>query len=170
MKITGMIEQDDYIAAQWVHMRPRKSMRIVLYGLLIIVIIVYGIAAKDVLWDRNDAFLFPFWLLTAGLGYFIVFFGWFIPFKTKKVYRQHTALQKPFTIEITEEWFRAHSEEGENRTQWSELHKWKEGKRLFLVYRADNVFHMIPKRLLKKPDEVNFFRAVLQKSMRKEST
>jgi hypothetical protein len=170
MNITGIIEANDYIAAQWVHMRPRKSLRIVLYGLLIIVITVYGIAAKDVLWDRNNALLLPFWLLTLGFGYFVIFFGWFIPFKTKRVYRQHTSLQKPFTLEITEEWFRAHSEEGETHTQWSELHKWKEGKKIFLIYRADNMFHMIPKRLLNEPVEMNFLRTVLQQSMGKEST
>jgi hypothetical protein len=168
MNITGKVEVHDYIAAQRLHMRPRKSMRIVLYCLLALMGLVYVFILRDMFWEEQ--YTSEFWILTLVFGYFIIYFGWFIPWKTRRLYAQHTALHKPFALEISHDYFHAKSDEGEAHTKWSEFHKWKEGKKLFLIYRADNLFHMIPKTCLGSSEDMTFFREVLLKNIGKEAT
>lgn len=169
MTITGKIEAADYIAAQWLNMRPRKLMRIIIYCLLLLTGVVYSAMIKDMV-VNDDIRMLPFWLITLVIGYLFVYFGWFLPWKTKKMYMQHKELQKPFELELSAETFHVRSEEGEAHTPWTEFHKWKEGKKLFLIYRSDNLFHIIPKRSFPTAEEETALRVILQEKIGQEST
>ncbi len=81
------------------------------------------------------------------IGYFSVLFL-LIPFKAKKHYRQHKALRNEITMLLSEQGINFKSESGESKLQWSDVHKWKHGKGVYLLYITSNMFHMVPSRAL----------------------
>ncbi len=83
----------------------------------------------------------------GGIGYFSVLFL-LIPFKAKKHYRQHKTLRNEITMLLSEHGINFKSESGESKLHWSDVHKWKHGKDVYLLYITSDMFHMVPSRAL----------------------
>jgi len=86
------------------------------------------------------------------IGYFSVQFI-LTPIKAKKQYRQHRALRSEITMSLTENGINFASESGESRLQWSDIHRWKLGNGIYLLYITSNMFHIIPARAISKKNE-----------------
>ena len=86
------------------------------------------------------------------IGYFAVLFL-LIPFNAKKQYRQHRALRNEITMLLLEQGISFKSESGESKLQWSDIHKWRYGKGIYLLYITSNMFHMVPSRVLSNESE-----------------
>jgi hypothetical protein len=54
---------------------------------------------------------------------------------------------------LSEQGINFKSESGESKLQWSDIHKWKYGKGIYLLYITSNMFHMIPSRILSNESE-----------------
>ncbi|QSX32473.1 YcxB family protein [Shewanella avicenniae] len=86
------------------------------------------------------------------IGYFSVLFL-LIPFNAKKQFRQNRALRAEITMLLLEQGINFKSESGESNLQWSDIHKWKYGKGIYLLYITSNMFHMVPSRALSNEAE-----------------
>ncbi len=86
------------------------------------------------------------------IGYFAVQFL-LIPFNAKKQYRQNRALRNEITMLLSQQGISFKSESGESKLQWSDIHKWKYGKGIYLLYITSNMFHMVPSRALPNENE-----------------
>lgn len=87
------------------------------------------------------------------IGYFFMLML-VIPFNAKRQYRQHRALQNEITMMLLEQGINFKSKSGESKLQWSDIHRWKYAKGIYLLYITTNMFHIVPERVLSS--ETNF--------------
>ena len=87
------------------------------------------------------------------IGYFAVLYL-LIPFNAKRQYKQHRALKNEIHMALSEQGINFKSESGESKLQWSDIHKWKNGKGIYLLYITSNMFHMVPSRALSSENEL----------------
>lgn len=143
MVVEGTISEADYVAAQYLHMRPRPVFAIV--GLLLLALFVWVIVES-----RSLVVIF-------AIVYPMVLFAIIIPWRAKRNFRQHKALSEPISIEIRENGLHRKSQYGESLTPWPHIHHWRQGRRLLLLYPASNMFYIIPGHFFPSPDEYEAF-------------
>ena len=105
------------------------------------------------------------WALPAMLLYLALSFGFGIPFKSKRAYKQRKDLQRPCSFSIGSTGLYISSEGLAGTKPWTDYLKWKEGKTLFLVYLSDNLYQVIPKRFFASESDLNAFREVLSQEI-----
>jgi len=88
------------------------------------------------------------------IGYFAVLYL-LIPFNAKRQYKQHRALRNEISIALAGQGINIKSESGESRLQWNDIHKWKNGNGIYLLYITSNMFHMVPSRALSSKNELS---------------
>lgn len=88
------------------------------------------------------------------IGYFAVLYL-LIPFKAKRQYMQHRALKNEIHMALSEQGINFKSESGESKLQWSDIHKWKNGEGIYLLYITSNMFHIVPSRALSNENELS---------------
>jgi hypothetical protein len=138
MLAEGTITESDYVAAQFLHIRPRPIFAVI--GILLVGMFAFVLVVKSSL------------IKFGILAYFIAWFAVYIPWQAKRVYRQYHALSKPVWMEIREDGLYFKRENAEGLVPWSEILKWRHGKRLLLLYPASNVFHIVPSHFFATPE------------------
>jgi hypothetical protein len=87
-------------------------------------------------------------------GYFVVLYL-LIPFNAKRQYKQQRALRNEISMALSVQGINFESESGESKLQWEDIHKWKKGKGVFLLYITSNMFHIVPSRALSNENELS---------------
>jgi uncharacterized membrane protein YbhN (UPF0104 family) len=167
IEIEGQITAQDYVRAQYLHLRPRPLFGYLEVGLLLFSVLIVGFGIFTFVRDGEN----PTWwlvLLAVG-GYLAAYFLWYLPWQTRRRYAQHKALQSPFRIRVDEEGVFAENEYGQALLPWSFFLKWKEGRHLFLIYHTDGLFQMIPKRSIKSESDIEALRALLSSHARRQA-
>jgi hypothetical protein len=146
VSLKGKFELADLKAAQDLHARTSKFARwmiIILVGVLALFIITGAVfALKN---SMSWTFLtFPVLIL----GFLALYRYWLRPYQIKRVYTQHKELASPFEMELTEDGYNIKNDYGAGKIPWGDFAKWKEDQKIILLYRTDNMFNMVPKRLL----------------------
>lgn len=158
IELEGKLESDDYVRAVYLNMRPRR---------------VYAILGFLVL----GAFLWAAWYSFFGNGaskggltnygflavtaYLVLYFFVYVPWKTRRTFRQQKSLQRRITWNFDDSGLGIESETGQGRIPWADIHKWKENDHLYLLYVSDALYYMIPKRLFSSTDDVGSVRTLL---------
>jgi len=167
MLIKGKLSLDDCKKAQWLHLRPRpllKYIGIILLSLFTFIFIVssYEAIFKGVL-DRR---ILIFWACFA----YIAFFCFFYPLRVKRLYRQHKLLKAPIDYEFRESGIKIKSPSVDANLGWDTFIKWKEGKKLFILYQNDALMNIVPKRFFNSEDDIIAFRQLLGSNIKKQLT
>jgi len=81
------------------------------------------------------------------VGYFAVRYL-LIPLNAKRQYKQNHAFKNEIHMTIFDQGINFKSESGESKLLWSDIHKWKNGNGVYLLYITSNMFHMVPSRAL----------------------
>jgi len=162
IEIRGKILESDYVDAQRLHSRARRVIAIMgvvvlLLGLAVTILNVMAWLNGSI--SAGDAALFPF-LVGLLLAYLFVLRPW----SWRRTYRKHPALHEPVSIDLGDDGLAYASDHGEGELPWRMFIKWREGKRLFLLYSAPNLFHIIPKRTL-EADRVESLRSLLSEKL-----
>ena len=89
----------------------------------------------------------------GAVGYCTVLFL-VIPFNAKKQYEQNRALRAELSMHLSENGISFGAETGESNLKWSDIHKWKYGGGIYLLYITSNMFHMVPSRALVNEKEL----------------
>ncbi len=88
------------------------------------------------------------WLLPCAAMLILAFFMALGPRRLKKSwarqYLSNVAIQKEQTYILGPEGFEAHSENGDSRYRWDELHAWLEKYETFQIYPSENFMFFIP--------------------------
>jgi hypothetical protein len=139
IEITFTLTEKDHLRAQWLHMRPRLVFKVLLVLLLLLVAgALLFLRTGDPLEETGP-------LLTIGVaGGFLLFCYALLPLKWRRLYRNNAFLRREQTFSFDEEALQARSSSGEGRMKWEDLHKWKEGKEVLLIYPAPNLMYVIP--------------------------
>jgi hypothetical protein len=139
MKISGTVSESDFLKSQYLHLKPNLIFSIL--GILIC------LAALMVL-------VFSFsWILLACIAYFVLYFGLFIPWRARKLYREYTAMREPVTVNVSDEGLEFISENGQGILPWVDIRKTKSNKTLLLVYPNRSIFHIIPSHFFASTEE-----------------
>jgi YcxB-like protein len=157
----GQLSESDLLAAQWLHIRPRRSYQLVgmlLLALFLIAVVlgVYGAIRGTVSWFNLSL------AVTSGavLALWAAWFRW----RVRKVYRQQVSLHGDQRYRATDEYLDASSPHGSGILNWSAIVKWRQSDKLVLLYQSDLVFHVIPKRWM-TPDQIGVFAAFLSSNV-----
>ena len=159
MNLIIQLTPEDYVNANFVHMRPRPLIKWAGYFMLLLVVIVLPISIFDTGADQKDGFI-PV-IIVAGLAYLVFLFGFMHPRRLKKIFSQQKMLHAPHSLNITDEAISTKSEVGEAKLTWNYFPKWKEGKNIFLLYQSDVMFHLVPKRCFASLEEMAQFRKLM---------
>src|ERR1700754_1842440 len=162
MELKGRIAVEDMMAAQWVHMRPKRSLAVV--GILLLGVAVLAMA--DSFLGRHPSLTSPMnWILPGALGYMAFSVFILIPRNVRRSYSQRKDLHHEISMVITNAGIESHTERGNSMKPWSDYLKWKEGKSVFLLYLSDQMFQMVPKRFFAAHEDIDVFRGMVRQSI-----
>lgn len=151
MKLYAQLTADDCVAARWLALRPRRSLRIVGYG--VIALFILAIAWQLIEFASGSPLQSGFWWMIAAIAYLGLVFFVFMPWRIRRVYRQQKTLQAPFEVEFGDSAFAGQSKHGSFSIAWSDLHKWKLGQKCLLIYQSEAIMHVIPSRAFASSDQ-----------------
>jgi hypothetical protein len=107
------------------------------------------------------------WGLLVFLVYLFGHYFVYVPLYLKRRYRQHKALQREQSLFPTESGLTVTTENGEGALPWSDFLAWKESDKLFMLYVADGLYHIVPKRFFAQAADIDNFRAMLRRLVRR---
>jgi hypothetical protein len=71
-----------------------------------------------------------------------------LPNFSRRLFHQQRSLRRPWTYRWSDFSIENEGESGITRLEWGELHAWARTKRFFLFYVNDQLYHMLPLRVL----------------------
>ncbi|MGD0866682.1 MAG: YcxB family protein [Rhizomicrobium sp.] len=153
------LEPSDYLAASILHAR-RTFLILPAVGLLLGVV-----GAARLLSPTEDGGQLGRMMIGSGGACLVVYLlSRFVLLRrrTRRIFRQQKGLQRPFEMDWSGDSLKLTTETGNNSLPWSHLLKWREGKRLFLLYLSDVMFYIVPKRAFPDEAAIDEFREVLR--------
>ena len=158
-QIKGQYTLDDFRKAQSLHARQNSASagsRIFLVG---IVALFYFSLLLLVLLGKLQ---WPYLLAPlAILLVFLLFQYLYRPYLLRRVFIRQKELSAPFELELSEQGLSVSNPKGNALIPWTDFKKWTEGKELILLYRSQNTFQMVPKRLFDNESDVQYLREQL---------
>jgi hypothetical protein len=158
LNVEGEITERDYLRAQWLHMKPRRGYRVAGYVVLALFVVTCGLLlfVSVSLGDASPA------VTLLGPVAVILLAGAILRWQYRRIYRRQPSLQGTHSYQFNEAGFVAASPHGRGEANWSVFTKWREDANLFLLYQADNLFHMLPKRWFGPAGRIEEFRRILE--------
>lgn len=149
---------EDYLAGVRLNMRPRKTWAIAAIALLA----TGAVGVGSFRWRAVTGEMGWPELIVAALVAWLVLWLWvFLPRQVRKLYLQQRSLQEPFEAAFDAAGMRFNNARGDATLPWTDVHKWRESKRLFLIYQSDALFHLLPKRCFGSEAEQKDLRELL---------
>lgn len=145
IEVKGVFQPSDYVRAQYLHIRPRP-----LYKVLGVIVLVLFLWAAWLAFTSDDFGAFDILFLVTIVA-FILNFTVYIPWKTRRVYRQQKALQRGLSFKFDDAGASISNENGHSTSPWSDYLKWKQNDHLILIYLSDCMYHMLPRRMFVDP-------------------
>lgn len=161
MKIRASLTTQDYIKAQYVHLRPRPLIKwcgVSLIGLALWVCFV------QLFFPPHGRITWRSFVMIGLLALLVILFWVVLPRTAKTIFGQQKSLQVVREIEITPEGCTSSSAFGVVTMKWKDFHKYKVGRDLILVYHSDPLFQMFPKRWF-SADEYTQFQEYLRANL-----
>jgi len=149
IEVKGVFQPSDYVRAQYLHIRPRP-----LYKVLGAIVLILFLWAAWLALTSDDFGAFDVLFLVTIIA-FVLNFTVYIPWKTRRVYRQQKALQRELSFKFDDAGVSVSNENGQSVTPWDDYLKWKQNDRLILLYLSDCMYHMLPKRMFAESADFN---------------
>ena len=145
IEVNGIFQPRDYVRAQYLHIRPRPFYKVL--GTLVLALFLWA-AWLSLTSGDFGAFDVLFLVTIVAL---ILNFTVYIPWKTRRVYRQQKALQREQSFKFDDAGASISNENGQATMPWSDYLKWKQNDHLILLYLSDCMYHMLPRRMFVDP-------------------
>ena len=157
------LKPEDYIKAQYLHMRPSpwlKYLGIALLSFWLVILVALAFPSGSLI-SVFDAFT-P--ILFFGLIYVLILFV-ILPWNGRRIFSQQKTLQAEYEIVISPEMIETTSDHGTMRMRLSDFHKYKVGKDLILLYQSQALFHMFPRRFFTSEEDFRTFLSYLEANL-----
>ena len=157
------VKQADMVDATLVHWRGT----LVWLGLgAAASLIVAGLEQVLMPGDSNRWAMFVFF--AGALAILIAAFRFFyIPRRARAIHRQ--LAQRPYTLTYDDDFVAWKGDSNSGGYPWNAFVKWREGQRVFLLYRNRTRFQIIPKAAFENAAAVEAFRALLKGKIDKKA-
>ena len=150
MTVVGQCKESDYIAAQFLHLRPRPVFAVM--GVLIVILAFWA------LWMSRS-------LILLGCLAYLALWPCFLWWNAKRLFREYKAMSEPLEMHVGDDGLYFRRKHGEGLIPWIEVIKWRANRRLVLIYPSTNIFHMVPSHFFDSPDAFRVFRETVQKRL-----
>ena len=147
--------------AVYLHRRPRPGYGVA--GTLILSLAALGAVQKIF---SPDPWTSSTFVPLASLAFLAVFFFVVLPWQATRHFKQNRFLTHATEYRIDEAGLLVQSDLGTTKIPWDHLHKWKENRRLILLYPTDAAYFLFPRRLF-APAEWEEFRALAAQHLKK---
>ena len=144
MKISGQMNEADYVRSQHLHLRPKR--------LFVIAGALFSLLATWVAYKTNSL---P--IMLAYIAFLPIYFGLMQPFFAKRNFRLYKALSEPTVVEVRENGLFFKRTNGEGLVPWSEIIKWKKSPQLILLYPSKRLFHIVPAHFFESENDFQSF-------------
>lgn len=158
--ITTKLQETDYLHAQALHRSWSRKKFLIVSGVAIVTA-----ALGWILWVQGYGPIAG-GLLGGLIGGAITGSAiryLYVPWKTRKVFRQQKSLQREFTLSWSEDCLLSEDANGQYKTAWADFTNWKEDAHIFLLYHSDIAFQMLPKRAFSNANVIAEFRSHIQR-------
>ena len=159
------ISEADYIQAQKLHLRARPVFKMIFIIVCLIVICCMGLAILNLI--SGGSSLKSLGISSAVILYLLFLFLYFLPRRWKRLYAQSKLLQAEVSYSFREDALIVESEKGNCTIQWSDYHKWKVDDNQILLYQADNIFNIVPKRIFTDSSEADMVESYIRSALGK---
>ncbi len=158
MHLNFKLEYEDYLQAQKLHMKMKQHGSI-LIPIMIGLTFIWFIFAYMI---RGDNFsLGVILLVEVAVGLYLFYRYLYLPWSLRRQYNQQKSLQLACSYELVEDGIRVSNEFGNYLTPWDHFRKYREDKKLMMLYKTDLVFMLFPKRVFEDPTQLDEFRRML---------
>ena len=147
MIIKGTCTEQDFVASQFLHLRPRPWLAVA--GIIIICLALWALLRAPSIWF-GAAFLY------------LVLWGLYIPFKAKRAFRQFKAMSEPTEIHVRDTGLFFKRTNGEGLVPWDEILKWRSNSKLVLLYPTSMVFYLVPAHFFDGAESYSAFIKIIQ--------
>ena len=155
--ITGTITATDYLNAQKLHRAKTVRWFYIISGIAILLsIIVYWFVSCKA----------GIILGCAGIGGAIgelTMSKFILPWKVRRLHSQHKDFLSPFTYEWDSDFLMGSGVSGHSKRPWANYAKYKENESVFLLYHADNIFEVFPKKWFRDNSQMDEFRSLVNR-------
>ena len=161
------LKPEDYIKAQYLHIRPSPWLKYLGIALLSLWL-VFLVASVFPLGSSTSAFGAVTHILSFGLIYALIIYITFrviLPWNVRRIFSQQKTLQVEYETVLSPEMFETTSENGTMRMRLSDFHKYKVGKDLILLYQSQALFHMFPRRFFASEEDFKTFLSYLEANL-----
>ena len=143
------LEADDYIAANRLHTRMKWRSLPALGSFLCFIlgyaVFLYGSWRAP---PNAPLVMFVTFVVICGIVIPPLSYLLYLPYKTRKVFREQKNLHYPMTVSWSETGFKVENQQGNATMPWTDFFKWSEDGRILLLYHSSRLFRMLPKRAL----------------------
>ena len=147
---SGKITEDDFIKFQQFHRKLPASSIVFIFVLIIVMAIYYiFIVGREFLPYSILACIIPTIIFPV---FIFLYVRYLLPNNWRKHYLQNKDLSLPFTMELGDDGLVITTELSKSKHPWNHFIKWKENSEMLLLYKADNIATILPKRIFDKQD------------------
>jgi len=162
IEIRQKIKLKDYLAAQYLHLRPPRPLKWlgIVMILILFALLAYKLSLPSEL-EKEDYFVTA--LVIWTLAYFIAY----LPYRASKTFKQNKLLHHEPEGKIDELGLHFSSDIGDSNIPWDHILKWKENNKLILLYPSDAQFILFPKTIFTETS-LNEVRILLDEKVKKK--
>lgn len=144
----GNIGEGDYVAAQFLHLRPAPPV-VTLLGLGIAGALVALALTRSVVLLSTLAVLATYLLLV-------------MPWRALRRYRAMPAIAAPVRIVIDSDGLHFDRGGREQLLRWEKIGRWRGNRRVVLLYPVESGFYLVPAAFFERQEDFDAFTALLQ--------
>ena len=148
LQAQGSIGESDYVAAQFLHLRPAQPV-LSLLGLA-------GVGALVALALTRSPVLLS---TLAVLATYVVLL---MPWRARRRYRASPAIATPQHLAVDAEGLRFDRGNHQQLLRWEHIGRWRGSRRLVLLYPVKSGFYLVPAAFFARPEDFDAFTALLQ--------
>lgn len=158
------ISLDDYQRANWLHIRPRRTIRIA--GVIIVLLAGVVFAFMSLSLIRTGKHLGIVTVLGASIVYFVMFFSVLFPKYTRRAYGRQRIAEKTHFLELLDQGMVSRTDDSRsNSFSWRKLKQWKMDKHLIIIYVSQKRFMIVPQHAFSSLCQFHAFRDLVHQKL-----
>ena len=149
------LSEADYVAANRDLFRLARSAGQRLVDIAAVALLCAGLGAAIAWWDGRDAAAEAWLFGLIGLVVILLLYaiGYLsMPAQGRRLFRQQSTLHDPIHYHWSEAGFGYRTARASADIAWADYYRWAEGRRSFLFFLSERMFHIVPLRALSEAE------------------
>lgn len=149
LQAQGCIGEADYVAAQFLHLRPSPLIRSALALLVLAALIALALTQSVLLLA----------VLSGVAGYVLLAMPW----RARRLYRRNPAIAAPQRLDVSADGLLFHRGGHDQLLRWDRIGRWRAGRGMVLLYPVQSGFYLLPASFFASDADYRRFLELLQR-------